>query len=337
MTKLRIAQIGFGQWGPNLAKALQSHPFMEFKYLADNSSQQLELAKSLYPDLIAINEWQKLPLSSIDAVIIATPAYSHHEIAKYFLNNHKHVFVEKPFATSYEDARELLEISLSNNLVAMTGHIFLFHDGLRYIKKNLFLLGKLFHITSYRHNFGSIRSDVNCWWNLAPHDISMLLYLMDGNLPSSILMVGHSFIQKDIEDFCIATLEWPNGVTAQISTNWYTPHKTRKMFLVGSEKMIVFDDTKQNKVEIHSKSVRFENNILKHVNQEILKPDLNYQEPLFTEINHFYECITKGKPCLTGASHACDTIQILEAGSLSMKNGGKQVEICSREFQNSIC
>jgi predicted dehydrogenase len=275
--------------------------------------------------------------SEVDAVVVATPAASHYALAKQVLEARKHVFVEKPLATSTRQADELVNLASAAGKTLMVGHTFLYNAAVRYAQKLLAdeSLGQLYYIYSQRLNLGQVRSDVNAWWNLAPHDVSILMYLMNGELPVSVSAVGVSYIQPGIEDVVFATLKWASGVTGHIHVSWLDPGKIRKMTLVGSRKMVVYDDVSDDKIKIYDKGVDRVPKIgermdydqsgdyqLIHRTGDILLPKIAFQEPLKTEAAHFLECLRNGRQPLTGPQHARDVVAVLEATQTALKSGG---------------
>jgi predicted dehydrogenase len=272
----------------------------------------------------------------IDAIVVATPAASHHALAKQVLESGKHVFVEKPLATSTEQADELVSLAAKAGKTLMVGHTFLYNAAVRYAKKllNDESLGQLYYIYSQRLNLGQVRSDVNAWWNLAPHDVSIMMYLMNDELPVSVSATGVSYIQPGIEDVVFATLKWASGVTGHIHVSWLDPGKIRKMTLVGSRKMVVYDDVSDDKIKIFDKGVDRVPKIgermdydqsgdyqLIHRTGDILLPKISFQEPLKTESAHFLECLRNGQPPLTGPKHARDVVAVLEATQTALTSG----------------
>jgi predicted dehydrogenase len=194
-------------------------------------------------------------------------------------------------------------------------------------------LGQIYYIYSQRLNLGQVRSDVNAWWNLAPHDVSILLYLMNDELPASVSAHGVSYIQPGIEDVVFATLTWASGVTAHIHVSWLDPGRVRKMSIVGSRKMVVYDDISDDKIAILDKGVdrvrkagenmdydNFTNFQIFHRMGDVLLPRIDFQEPLKVEAAHFLDCLRSGNQPLTGPKHARDVVAVLEAGGRSLRD-----------------
>jgi predicted dehydrogenase len=338
---LVLAQIGCGYWGPNLLRNFSAQRNCWVKLVAEVSEERRRYVDSNFPKSKTISDLNVvLEDPEIDAVVIATPAASHYQLTKRALENGKHVFVEKPLATTTREADELVALAATKNKTLMAGHTFLYNAAVRYAKNLLDEgeLGQVYYIYSQRLNLGQVRSDVNAWWNLGPHDVSILLYLMKGVLPISVSAVGVSYIQPGIEDVVFATLTWEDGITAHIHVSWLDPGKVRKMTFVGSRKMVVYDDVSDDKIMIFDKRVdrvpkigermdydQFNNYQLIHRTGDVLLPRISFQEPLKVEAAHFLECVQTGQAPLTGPEHARDVVSILEAGQESLKHDGVRV------------
>src|SRR2546429_1389322 len=239
--QIALAQIGCGYWGPNLLRNFSAQPDCWVKLVADTNEERLAYVAANFPKTQTVKQIESvLSDPEIDAVIVATPAASHYQLTKRVLESNKHVFVEKPLATSTKEADELTSLAAARSLTLMSGHTFIYNAAVRYAKKLLDEgeLGQVYYIYSQRLNLGQVRSDVNAWWNLAPHDVSILLYLMGGELPISVSARGVDYIQPGIADVVFATLTWENRVAAHIHVSWLDPGKARKMTFVGSRKMV---------------------------------------------------------------------------------------------------
>lgn len=330
-----LAQIGCGYWGPNLLRNFSAQKDCWVKFVADGSADRRAYVEANFPKSKAVADVDLvLRDPEIDGVIIATPAASHADLTRRALEAGKHVFVEKPLATSTNDADQLIALATRKSKTLMAGHTFLYNAAVRYAKKLVDekALGQLYYIYSQRLNLGQVRSDVNAWWNLAPHDVSILLYLMNNTLPVSISAQGVSYIQPDIEDVVFATLTWANGVTAHIHVSWLDPGRVRKMSIVGSRKMVVYDDISDDKIAVLDKGVdrvpkagqsmdydNFNNFQIFHRMGDVLLPRIDFQEPLKVEAAHFLECLRSGQQPLTGPKHARDVVRVLEAGGVSLR------------------
>lgn len=334
---IAIAQVGCGYWGPNVLRNFSAQSGCWVKFVVEISPERQAYVRANFPKSQVVSDLETvLNDAEIDAVIISTPASSHFELAKQVLESGKHAFVEKPLATSTEQADELVALAAKTGKVLMAGHTFLYNAAVRYARKLLQddSLGQLYYIYSQRLNLGQVRSDVNAWWNLAPHDVSILLYLMNGELPASVSAVGVSYIQPGIEDVVFATLQWASGVTGHIHVSWLDPGKIRKMTLVGSRKMVVYDDVSDDKIMIFDKGVdrvpkigermdydQSDSYQLIHRTGDIWLPKISFQEPLKTEAAHFLDCLRSGEPPLTGPKHARDVVAVLEATQVALRSG----------------
>lgn len=328
---IKIAQIGCGYWGPNLLRTFNALAGCEMTHVVELAADRRTYIKKNFPQVTVVDCVKQIP-QEVDAVLIATPAASHYSLAKEFLLAGKHVFVEKPLAMQTDQAVELAEIAESNNLTLMVGHTFLYNPAVNYIKENLTKeIGELYYICSSRLNLGIVRADVNAWWNLAPHDVSILLYFMNDELPESISVRGTCFLQPNKEDVAFAVLKWSNQVTASIHVSWLDPDKVRKMTLVGSKKMIIYDDISNEKVKIFDKGV--DTPTPKHYDTppslnfsyrsgDIHIPKISTAEPLKIEAEHFIKCIAEKKTPLTGPQHAINVVAVLEAGQRSIQEDG---------------
>jgi predicted dehydrogenase len=341
--EISVAQLGCGYWGPNLLRNFSAQPGCHVRWVAEEDSNRRAYVESNYPKTKTTAAWQDAVNDpNVQAVIIATPASTHYSLGKTCLEAGKHIFVEKPLAMSLREADDLAQLSASRKLTLMLGDTFLYNNAVRYLKGLIREgeLGEIYYIYSQRLNLGRIRTDVNAWWNLAPHDVSILLYLMDWELPVSVSARGVDYVQPSIEDVVFATLTWANRVTAHIQVSWLDPGKTRKMTIVGNRKMVVYDDVSDDKIAVMDKGIDrvaraegnmhydyFNNYQLLHRTGDILLPRIDFQEPLKVETAHFLECVRTGETPLTGAKHGRSAVAILEAGQRSLENKGQIVHL----------
>lgn len=342
---LTLAQLGCGYWGPNLLRNFAGQPGCHVKWVADQSPARRSYVESLYPTTQTTDNWAvAVDDPEVDAVIIATPASSHYALTKAALQRDKHVFVEKPLAMTTTEADELVALAAARGRVLMVGHTFLYNDAVRYTKGLLDNgdLGDVYYMYSQRLNLGQVRTDVNAWWNLAPHDVSVFLYFMNGEPPASIAAHGFDYIQSGIADVVFATLTWKNGITANVQVSWLDPGKVRKMTLVGSRKMVVYDDIADDKISIVDKGIdrvprageRMDYDDkdassyqLLHRFGDIVLPRIGFREPLKVESAHFVKCVRSGETPLTGPQHGRDVVAILEAGQRSLDQRGQVIEL----------
>lgn len=339
----KLSQLGCGYWGPNILRNFSAQPNCHVKWVAEEDPKRREYVQANYPKSKTTPSWQvAIGDPEVDAVVIATPASTHYTIAKACLEAGKHIFVEKPLAMSTREAEELVRLAAARERILMVGDTFLYNAAVRYIKRLLTEgeLGEIYYIYSQRLNLGQVRTDVNAWWNLAPHDVSILLYLMNGELPVSISAQGVDYIQPSVEDVVFATLTWANRMTAHIHVSWLDPSKTRKMTFVGSGKMLVYDDVSDDKIAVIDKGIDrvpkagermdyddYNNYRLLHRTGDILLPRINFKEPLQVETAHFLECIGSGQTPLSGPKHSWGVVSVLQAGQQSIQAHGEIVPV----------
>lgn len=343
--KIVVSQLGCGYWGPNLLRSFSSEPGCEVRWVADQREERRQYVRNNFPlSRVTTSSREAMEDPEVEAILVATPAATHFELVKTALELGKHVFVEKPLATRVHEAEELARLAESKGRVLMVGHTFLYNPAVRFLKNYIDKgeLGRIHYIYCQRLNLGQVREDVNVWWNLAPHDISILLYLFDGKLPTSVFASGKDFIQKGIEDIAFGIFTWRDGTMAQIHNSWLDPGKVRKITVVGSRRMIIYDDLIDDKIAIFDKGVdrvpaapdrrmdydRFDKFQLLHRAGDVWLPRIEFKEPLKIEASHFLECVRSGANPLSGPRHAVDVVRCLEAGMDSMESR-REVELLS--------
>src|SRR4030081_120884 len=325
---LVLAQFGCGYWGPNLLRNFSALPGCTVKYVVDFSAERLRFVESNFPLSRAIETHQSvLDDPNVDGVIIATPAASHFSLANQVLDAGKHVFVEKPLATKVTEVDQLSRRAAERNLVVMTGHTFVYNSAVRYAKKLIDSgeLGELRYIYSQRLNLGRIRSDIDALWNFAPHDVSIIQYWLGKPEPVSVSRQGMAYMQEGIDDVVFLNLEYPSKVIANVHVSWLDPQKVRKMIVVGSRKMVVYDDIADSKIAIYDKGIdrkailgqnmdfdQPQRGQFNYRSGDILLPQIQFTEPLRAEAEHFSDCILNAKTPLTGLGHARSVVSILE-------------------------
>ncbi|HNV23433.1 MAG TPA: Gfo/Idh/MocA family oxidoreductase, partial [Candidatus Omnitrophota bacterium] len=257
---INIGIIGCGYWGPNLLRNFTGLLDCSVKIVIDIDYARRNYVKEKYPQIATSSQDKDLFSDEIDAVVIATPAQTHYSLAREALENKKHVLVEKPLAMSVKEARELIHLAKKNKLILMVGHTFEYNKAVQELKRQIKkdIIGTPYYLYSQRLNFGIVRRDINALWNLAPHDISIFIYLLEA-MPISVSSCGYDFIQKGIEDVVFMSLEFPGHIAAHIHVSWLDPSKVRKMTIVGSKKMMIYDDMANEKIKIFDKGIRREN------------------------------------------------------------------------------
>jgi len=324
---LNIAQIGVGYWGPNLLRNLVANKRCRVSKVVDLSPERRDYVEGLYPAVEVSNDVDSVVNDEdIEAVVIATPVATHFELAMKMLDAGKHVLVEKPLARSVEEVERIGTLAQEKNKLAMVGHTFLYNAAVRYVKKLIDseALGKIRYIYSQRLNLGRIRGDVDALWNFGPHDISIIQYWLGDPKPLSVVKRGVDFIQDGIDDVVFLNILYPDKIMANIHVSWLDPGKVRRMIVVGDKKMVVYDDTGENKIAVYDKGIDrmavlgehmdYDNQHFKtfnHRSGDVLLPKIDFQEPLKIEIDHFIDCMQNGTKCITGIDHAKKVVEIL--------------------------
>jgi predicted dehydrogenase len=324
---IQVAQIGVGYWGPNLLRNLVANKACQVKMVVDMAKDRRDYVKNLYPSIRVSDDIQDIVRDqAIDAVVIATPVKTHYDLAKAMLSTSKHVLVEKPMATNLAQIEDLQSLSKKNSLVAMVGHTFLYNAAVRYVKNLIDSgpLGDIRYLYSQRLNLGRIRSDVDALWNFAPHDISIIQYWLNEPDPLSVTVHGMDYVQAGIPDVVFMNIKYPGKIMANIHVSWLDPQKVRKMIIVGSKKMVIYDDVAEEKIAIYDKGIDRMAALGEHMDYDypsalsfnhrsgdVLLPKIKAEEPLKMEIAHFVDCIVNGTKCLTDTEHAKKVIQIL--------------------------
>jgi predicted dehydrogenase len=334
---LNIVVVGCGYWGPNLIRNFAGLPDARLYAICDLDTDRLKPYGGRYPGTRLEPDLNVLLRDGqVDGVVIATAAPSHHRLVSAALAAGKHVYVEKPMTLTVEDALSLIEQSTAARRILMVGHLLEYHpaveDMKRYIESGE--LGDILYIYTHRLNLGKVRKDENALWSLAPHDISVIGYLL-GEIPIKVSAVGQSYLQEGVEDLVFATLHYPGGRIAHIHVSWLDPHKSRKVTVVGSRKMIVFDDMEAaEKIRIYDKgfdvsTAQFvdEEQAVRIRNGDILIPRIDDAEPLRLECSAFVRAIRTGKPPRSDAHDGLRVVQVLAAGDASLKAGGTPVDI----------
>jgi len=329
--KIRVAQIGVGYWGPNLLRNLANNSRCEVAAVVDLSGERRAFVRSQHPSIeVCADAEAVLADASIDAVVVATPATTHFDLVTRALRAGKHVLVEKPMASSVAEVEAIAVEAKKAGRIAMVGHTFLFNPAVRFLKSLIDSgeLGDIRYIYSQRLNLGRIRSDVDALWNLGPHDVSIIQYLLGNPQPASVKRTGMDFIQKGVDDVVFLNIVYPGKILAHVHVSWLDPHKVRCLTVVGSKKMVVYDDVAEHKIAVYDKGIEPKAVLGErmdydqsaptsfiHRSGDVRFPAIAWQEPLKAEIDHFFDCIEGKAECLTGPKHAAEVVRILEQGS----------------------
>lgn len=335
--KLHVGVIGCGYWGPNLARNFRSLPDCTLKVLCDLSEDRLRHMRSLYPEVGTTTRMEDLlEDKELDAVVIATAVRFHHRMGKAALLAGKHVMIEKPLAASSAECEELISIAKEKGLILMVGHTFLYSPAVRKIKEIVDKgdIGDIRYICARRLNLGLFQKDINVAWDLAPHDISIINYIF-GEEAVSMNCRGTAHITPGIEDVTAMMLHFRNERSAIIHSSWLDPRKVREMTIVGSKRMIVYDDVaQQEKIKIFDARVErpphydtFAEFHYAYHYGDIYSPYLKNEEPLKTECSHFLDCIRTGKTPISSGQNGLAVVRILEASSASIKRDGSPIAL----------
>ncbi len=332
---LNVAVVGAGYWGKNLVRNFATAARCRLKYVCDLDEELLLRQKRNFPFIkTTTNLDEALADTEVDAVVVATEAQSHFEVAKGALEAGKSAYVEKPLTLKAGDSRALIELAKENGLKLMVGHLLLYHPGVNYVKKLIDSgqIGESYYMYTQRVNLGIVRQTENAWWSLAPHDISVICYLFDSE-PVAVAAYGQCYLQDGIEDVVFATITFADGKVAHVHCSWLDPHKIRKMTVVGSEKMVTFDDMEATeKIRIYDKGAAkaIDTNTYAEIISlrfgDIVMPKIPGGEPLALECQHFIECILDDKPVRSDGACGLRVVQVLEAGQKSLENNGAVVE-----------
>lgn len=329
----KIALIGYGYWGPNLARNFYQLPNAQLEYVVDSDAAARQRAQRLYGCKTTGSLDDVLIDRQVDAVVIATPARTHYALAKRSLEAGKHVFVEKPLTMNVGEAEEIVEMADRLRRTLMVGHVFEYNPAVAYIKQAIENgeLGDLFYLYSKRVNLGRVQSDVNVLWSIAPHDISIALFLL-GQMPESVRCQGASCLNNAVEDVVFLTMYFPKNILCHVHASWLDPSKTREMTVVGSKKMIVYDDVSaEGKVRVYDKGAFRKGDVTygdfqyKLHSGDILIPRLDMREPLQLECAQFVDCVRSGDRPLTDGENGLRVLRVLAAGEKSLQNGGEQI------------
>jgi predicted dehydrogenase len=331
---LTVGVIGCGYWGPNLIRNFINQKQSRVKWVSDLSEDRLEHVGSLYPFLQKTKNYQDiLDDPEVDAVVVATPVSTHFKLASEALNAGKHVFVEKPLAAKTEESLALVKLAEEKGLVGMVGHTFIYSPAVLKLKELVDSgeLGDILYLRSRRLNLGLFQEDINVVWDLAPHDLSIFNFLMECE-PEAVTAVGQGFVRPDIEDVAFMTLFYPGKRLAHVQVSWLDPNKVRELTVVGSKKMVVYDDNSNlEKIRIYDKGVDVHPHYdtygefqLAYRFGDINIPKLQDGEPLKTETGHFIECILDGVKCRSSFTHGHSVVSTLELACEAIQANGKQ-------------
>lgn len=336
MDPVGIAMIGVGSWGKNLARNFHQLPEANLRYVCDINKATAEQVARQLPGTQPTADYEAVlrdPL--VEAVAVATTAPRHYAICKAALDAGKDVFVEKPFTLEIAHAEELIRLADANSRILMVGHLLEYHPVVTRLREMIGRddLGKLHYIYSQRVNLGTVRGDENALWNFAPHDISVIMFLL-GASPTDVSARGQCYLQKGVEDVVFLTMNFGGTAMAHVHVSWLDPHKIRKLTLVGDRKMAVFDDLEATeKLRIYDKGAKIShdyNTFAEYVGLrfgDITVPYIKVGEPLQIECRHFIDCVRSRKPALSDGQDGLRVVRVLDAAQRSLKLNGEPVSL----------
>lgn len=333
MSALKVGVIGAGAWGRNHVRTLAQLPGAELVAVCDSAAAVREKLGRQYPGTTITDEPKKL-LGMVEAVVVATPAITHADLARQAIAAGIPVLIEKPFALTVKDAEDVAERAAKANVPVMAGHLLEYHPVVERLRELIQsgALGQIYYLYGQRVNLGQVRPDENALWSFGPHDVSVALFLM-GVAPATVTAVGKSYIQPGIEDVVFVTMEFASGVLAHVQLSWLDPHKERRLTVVGSKQMAVFDDMEaREKLRIYDKGVsppdyRSFGESLQIREGDIFVPRVSNAEPLAQELGHFLKVARREMPARSDAADGVRVVRVLAAASTSLKQAGKPVGV----------
>lgn len=334
---IRIGVIGCGYWGPNLIRNFSHLKASDVLICSDLHEERLAHMRNIYPKIETTTDYHRvLGRSDVDAVVVATPPETHFKITTEALRAGKHVFVEKPLSLSASEGHAMVEEAARAGRVLLVGHTFVYTAAVNKIKEvaNSGELGEILYVSTTRVNLGIFQENVNVVWDLAPHDVSILNYILD-RMPESVATQASRCIRKNVEDVAFINLRYPGNVLAHIHVSWLNPNKIRSTTVVGSKKMLVYDDISAlEKIRIYDKGVTvtphydtFGEFNLSYRYGDILIPRLDDAEPLKVACQHFVDCVEKGVKPRSSGVHGLEVVRVLEAADASIREGGRSIDI----------
>jgi predicted dehydrogenase len=335
VSALRVGVCGYGYWGPNVARNLLAINGCEVAAIADRDVTALGRANANHPAARMTTDCvDVLDASDIDAVAIVTPVGTHFEFAKRALENGKHVFVEKPFTTTAAQAEELVDLAARKNLRIMVDHTFLFSGAVRKIRELVDngTLGPLYYFDSTRVNLGLFQHDVSVVWDLAPHDLSVMDYVI-GAQPEAVVATGGNHV-NGLADMAYITVFFPGNITAHINVNWLSPVKVRTTLIGGREKMLVWNDLEPDeKIRVYDRGVEITNGqsvydlLVSYRSGDVWSPKVNTTEALAVELRYFVDCVVNGQNPSNDGEAGLRVVRLLEAAEQSLKARGRIVAL----------
>ncbi|MGC1584056.1 MAG: Gfo/Idh/MocA family oxidoreductase [Candidatus Acidiferrales bacterium] len=332
---LRVGVIGYGYWGPNIVRNLHGQKHLQATMVCDKSAAALARVRKAYPGIETVSDPMDVVRSpEIDAVAVITPVWTHYELAKLALENGKHVFIEKPFTSNSAQAEELINLAARKKLTIMVDHTFLFTGAVRKIREltESGALGDLYYYDSLRVNLGLFQHDVSVIWDLAPHDLSIMDYVIQAE-PEAIVATGEKHL-NGVEDVAFMTIYFPRNVIAHINVNWLSPVKIRTTLIGGQKKMVVWNDlVADEKVRVYDKGVQITSGdgirdlLVSYRTGDMWAPQLEPMEALHTEMNYFADCVLNSKTPFNDGPAGLRIVRMLEAAEESIRKRGELIRL----------
>ncbi len=332
---VRVAVVGYGYWGPNIVRNLHSLETARVVAVCDRSPAALARAGRSYPGLELTTDFAAVLRSpDIDAVAVVTPVWTHYELARTALENGKHVFVEKPFTSTSQQAEQLIELAERKNLKIMVDHTFLFSGAVRKIRDvvDAGTLGPLYYFDSTRVNLGLFQHDVSVLWDLAPHDLSIMDHII-GERPEAVVATGGSHL-NGLADMAFITIYFQSSIVAHINVNWLSPVKVRTTLIGGRDKMLVWNDLEADeKIKIYDRGVQITSGeglydlLVSYRSGDVWAPKCDQTEALKMELEYFIECILTDRTPANDGAAGLRVVRMLEAADTSLKNRGRLVTL----------
>lgn len=332
---IRVGVIGYGYWGPNVVRNLRGIEYARVVAVCDKNQNALKSVKQAYPEITTTADSSELVSSKeIDAIAVVTPVWTHFELAKAALENGKHIFVEKPFTSNTDQASELIDLAEKKNLTIMVDHTFLFTGAVRKIRQLVEngTIGNLYYYDSTRVNLGLFQHDVNVLWDLAPHDLSIMDFLIQEK-PVGVIATGEKHLNGHV-DIAYMTIYFPNNVIAHINVNWLSPVKVRTTLIGGEKRMLVWNDLEADeKIKVYDKGVQMENRegvynlLVSYRAGDMWAPRVEQTEALRSELTYFVDCMLGSKKPHNDGQAGRRVVQMLEAADKSLKHKGEMVPL----------
>jgi predicted dehydrogenase len=332
---LRVGVIGYGYWGPNIVRNFHGQEHSRVMMVCDKSTKSLRRVQQSYPDMLVTGDADEiLKATDIDVVAIVTPVHAHFDLAKRALENGKHIFVEKPFTSTSAQAEELIELAERKNLKIMVDHTFLFTGVVKRMRQLIDdgVLGELYYYDSTRVNLGLFQHDVNVIWDLAPHDLSIMDYLI-AEKPEAVVATGERHL-NGVADVGFLTIYYPKKIIGHVNVNWLSPVKVRTTLIGGEKRMLVWNDLEADeKLKVYDKGVQMTNAegvyqlLVSYRSGDMWAPKVEQLEALKVEASYFADCILNNKKALNDGHAGLRVVRVLEAANQSLEQKGKIVQL----------